>query len=65
ARASEATGVVAFDGACLRGKCEEDPRLGYEFMQRVTQVMNGRLVAAQVRLLDLYGIRGAPDAASR
>jgi len=65
ARAAEATGVVAFDGACLRGKCEEDPRLGYEFMQRVTQVMNGRLVAAQVRLLDLYGVRGAPDAASR
>ena len=65
ARAAEATGVVAFDGACLRGKCEQDPRLGYELMQRVSKVMNGRLVAAQVRLLDLYGVRGATDAASR
>jgi CRP-like cAMP-binding protein len=65
ARAAEATGVVAFDGACLRGKCENDPRLGYELMQRVSKVMNGRLVAAQVRLLDLYGARGATDAASR
>ncbi len=65
ARAAEATGVVAFDGACLRGKCEQDPRLGYELMQRVSKVMNGRLVAAQVRLLDLYGTRGATDAASR
>ena len=65
ARAAEATGVVAFDGACLRGKCEEDSRLGYELMQRVTQVMNGRLVAAQVRLLDLYGARGTTDAAPR
>jgi CRP/FNR family transcriptional regulator, cyclic AMP receptor protein len=65
ARAAEATGVVAFDGACLRGKCEQDPRLGYELMQRVSKVMNGRLVAAQVRLLDLYGARGATDAASR
>ena len=65
ARAAEATGVVAFDGACLRGKCEQDPRLGYELMQRVSKVMNGRLVAAQVRLLDLYGVRGVPDAASR
>jgi CRP/FNR family transcriptional regulator, cyclic AMP receptor protein len=65
ARAAEATGVVAFDGACLRGKCEQDPRLGYELMQRVSKVMNGRLVAAQVRLLDLYGARGVPDAASR
>jgi len=62
ARAAEATGVGAFDGACLRGKCDEDPRLGYLLMQRVTQVMNGRLVAAQVRLLDLYGARGALDA---
>lgn len=65
ARAAEAAGVVAFDGACLRGKCEQDPRLGYELMQRVTQVMNERLVAAQVRLLDLYGARGATSAASR
>jgi CRP/FNR family cyclic AMP-dependent transcriptional regulator len=65
ARASEATGVVAFDGACLRGKCDEDSHLGYELMQRVTQVMNGRLVAAQVRLLDLYGAHGATDAAAR
>ena len=65
ARAAEATGVVAFDGACLRGKCDVDPRLGYELMQRVTQVMNERLVAAQVRLLDLYGARGTTDAATR
>jgi len=64
ARAAEATGVVAFDGACLRGKCEADSRLGYQLMQRVTQVMNDRLVAAQVRLLDLYGARGATDAAA-
>ena len=65
ARAAEPTGVVAFDGACLRGKCEHDPRLGYELMQRVSKVMNGRLVAAQVRLLDLYSASGATDAASR
>ena len=65
ARAAEATGVVAFDGACLRGKCEEDSHLGYELMQRVTQVMNGRLEAAQMRLLDLYGNTGPTDAAPR
>lgn len=65
ARAAEGTGVVAFDGLCLRGKCEDDSHLGYELMQRVTQVMSERLVAAQVRLLDLYGARGATDAATR
>jgi len=65
ARAVAATGAVAFDGRCLRGKCEEDPRLGYEFMQRVTRVMFERLVAARVRLLDLYGAAGVTDAAPR
>lgn len=55
ARAVEATGAVAFDGLCLRGKCEQDPQLGYELMKMVTQVMFGRLTAARLRLLDLYG----------
>jgi len=58
ARAVEATGAVAFDGQCLRGKCEEDPRLGYELMKLVTQVMLSRLTAARLRLLDLYGTAG-------
>ena len=62
ARAVEATGAVAFDGRCLRGKCEEDPRLGYELMKLVTQVMFSRLVATRVRLLDLYGTTGSTDA---
>jgi len=64
ARAVEPTGAVAFDGRCLRGKCEEDPRLGYELMKLVTQVMFGRLVATRVRLLDLYGTTGSTDATS-
>ena len=55
ARAVEPTGAVSFDGLCLRGKCEEDPHLGYELMKLVTQVMLSRLTAARVRLLDLYG----------
>jgi len=48
ARAAEATGVVAFDGACLRGKCEADSRLGYQLMQRVTQVMNERCCSSRM-----------------
>ena len=55
ARAVEPTGAVSFDGACLRDKCEQDPQLGYELMKLVTHVMFNRLVAARVRLLDLYG----------
>ena len=53
-----ALGVVratAFDGACLREKCEDDPRLGYELMQRFAQVLIERLQWTRLRLLDLYG----------
>jgi CRP/FNR family transcriptional regulator, cyclic AMP receptor protein len=55
ARAVEPTSVVSLDSACLRGKCEADPRLGYELVQRVAQAMSRRLQATRVRLLDLYG----------
>lgn len=55
ARAVEPTDLIAFDGTCLRGKCEADPRLGYELLKRVADVMYQRLLAARLRLLDLYG----------
>ena len=55
ARAVQDVSVVAFDATCLRGKCDEDPALGYAIMQRAAQVMYRRLQSARVRLLDLYG----------
>jgi CRP/FNR family cyclic AMP-dependent transcriptional regulator len=55
ARALDTTHVVAFDGACLRGKCGEDPALGYELMQRFVPVIVERLRATRIQLLDLYG----------
>jgi CRP-like cAMP-binding protein len=55
ARALETTHTIAFDAACLRGKCEEDPALGYELMKRFTPVIVERLQATRVRLLDVYG----------
>lgn len=57
ARATQDTSAIAFDGACLRGKCDADPALGYALLQRVVQVMAQRLHSARVRLLDLYGQR--------
>ena len=59
ARALETTRTIAFDGACLRGKCEEDPALGYELMRRFMPVVVDRLQATRGRLLDLYGKVGA------
>jgi CRP-like cAMP-binding protein len=55
ARALELTRTIAFDGACLRGKCDADPRLGYQLMQRFAAMMLERLQATRLQLLDVYG----------
>jgi CRP-like cAMP-binding protein len=55
ARAPGPLGAIPFDGACLRGKCDDDKELGYELMKRFAQVMIDRLQHARVRLLDVYG----------
>jgi CRP/FNR family cyclic AMP-dependent transcriptional regulator len=58
ARALTSVRATAFDGACLRGKCEDDPKLGYELMSRFAQVLIERLQWTRLRLLDLYGHDG-------
>ena len=58
ARALTVVRATEFDGACLRQKCEDDPRLGYELMGRFTQVLIERLQWTRLRLLDLYGNSG-------
>jgi len=55
ARAVDDLRVVAFDGACLRGKCDADHDLGYELMGRFASVMIDRLQHTRLRLLDIYG----------
>ena len=55
ARVTEAADAIAFDGLCLRGKCDDDPALGYELLKRAAADMNARLFSALVRSLDLYG----------
>jgi CRP/FNR family cyclic AMP-dependent transcriptional regulator len=55
ARALGPVHVVAFDAACLRGKADEDPVLGYELMKRFIPVIVERLQATRVRMLDVYG----------
>jgi CRP/FNR family cyclic AMP-dependent transcriptional regulator len=58
ARALSLVRATSFDGACLRGKCESDPRLGYDLMSRFAQVMIERLQWTRMRLLDVYGYAG-------
>jgi CRP/FNR family transcriptional regulator, cyclic AMP receptor protein len=55
ARALELTRAIALDGKCLRTKCEEDRDLGYEFLKRFAHIVEQRLQATRLQLLDLYG----------
>jgi CRP-like cAMP-binding protein len=55
AHALTAVRATAFDGACLRGKCDADPQLGYELVSRFAQTLIERLQWTRLRLLDVYG----------
>ena len=57
ARALESVRATQFDGACIRRKCEEDPRLGYELLKRFAGVIGQRLRATRLQVLDVYGAR--------
>ena len=59
-RALEPTSVIAFDGACLRGKSEEDHELGYQLMSRFAANLLESLQATWLQLLDVYGRGSAP-----
>ena len=59
ARALGTVHAISFDAACLRGKSDEDPVLGYELMRRFIPVIVERLQATRVRMLDVYGHVGA------
>lgn len=55
ARAVQDTSTLAFDAACLRGKCEGDHELGYQLMRRMAALAVSRLQATRLQLLDVYG----------
>jgi CRP-like cAMP-binding protein len=57
ARAVEPTRALALDGKCLRTKCEADHDLGYELLKRFAHIIELRLEATHLQLLDVYGER--------
>ncbi|HSV75273.1 MAG TPA: cyclic nucleotide-binding domain-containing protein [Chthonomonadales bacterium] len=57
ARALDHTKVITLDGQTLRERCEADPGLGYQILKRVAVVLEQRLQASRLRLLDAYGRR--------
>jgi CRP/FNR family transcriptional regulator, cyclic AMP receptor protein len=54
ARAVELTRAIALDGKCLRMKCEADHDLGYELLKRFAYMVERRLDATRLQLLDIY-----------
>lgn len=55
-RAEVDTRVFVLDGACIRKKCEENCKLGYELLKRFAQIIERRLEATRLQLLDVYHI---------
>ena len=54
AHAIEEVRAIALDGECLRNKCEQDPNLGYEMLKRFAHILEMRLNATRMQLLDVY-----------
>jgi CRP/FNR family transcriptional regulator, cyclic AMP receptor protein len=56
ARAIDGVRAIALDGKCLRTKCEENHDLGYAVLKRFAQIMERRLEATRLQLLDVYSV---------
>ncbi len=54
------TTLLAFDGAELLKLIESDHVFGYEFMRRIAKVLEERLMATRLQMLDLCGAQ-LPD----
>ncbi|WP_444884910.1 cyclic nucleotide-binding domain-containing protein [Microbulbifer sp. PSTR4-B] len=55
ARAMEDVRSLRLGGECLRNKCEQEPKLGFELMKRFARIATERLQSARIQLLDIYG----------
>jgi CRP/FNR family transcriptional regulator, cyclic AMP receptor protein len=47
--------AISLDAGCLRNKSQTDPAFGYEMLARMMTVLERRLQATQLQLLDIYG----------
>lgn len=54
ARTIAETRVISLDGKCLREKAQKDDQLGYELLKRFVPIIEDRLQATRLQLLDVY-----------
>jgi CRP-like cAMP-binding protein len=57
ARALEPTEAIALNGAGLRDECDTNHKLGYSLMRRSVRIIEQRLQAAMIQMLDIYGLQ--------
>ena len=55
ARAVNTVRAIVGDGACLRGKCEDDHELGYLLLSRISGELVQVVTQARLQLADIYG----------
>ena len=55
ARAVTDVSAVSLDAQCVRGKCDDEPMLGYQMFQEWIPHLASRVRAQRLQLLDLYG----------
>ena len=56
ARALTPAAAYSIDGVSLRQECERTPRMGYEVVKRIMAVMDMRLQAMRLQLVESYRI---------
>ncbi len=55
ARALTEVSCVSLDAACLRGKCDDNPMLGYQMFKYWLPHLAARFRAQRLQVVDLYG----------
>ncbi len=55
ARAVSAVRAMSLDAQCMRGKCDENPALGYAMFQHWVPHLAVRFRALRLQLIDVYG----------
>ncbi len=60
AHAIQATRAISLDGNALRAKCEQNHDLGYEVLKRFAEIVERRLEATRIQLLDIYAVPQSP-----
>jgi CRP-like cAMP-binding protein len=58
AKAEEDSKLLAFDGAKILARCEQEPKFGYELLKRFASLMSERLDASRQKMMDEWNPAG-------